>query len=124
MSGHPTAPSPWQQSLKTLKRSQQPQEEAGVEVQPEAEEIAVTGEAVTEEAAPEPREAANKTRARIGIRTEVPGTRTSPRSAPAGSIGSMARELGFVLIDTTAHGETTRAQGRGTTETSLQELKL
>ena len=85
--------------------------------------------AVTEEAGPDPkeavsREAVSRAPPRIGTRTGVPDTRTTRHLVPAGSIGSMARELGFVLIDTTAHGETTRVQGRGTTETSLQELKL
>ena len=93
--------------------------------------IEVTAVAVpeTEEADPETKEArqaakeaANK--GPSGTRTGVPDTRTTRHLVPAGSIGSMARELGFVLIDTTAHGETTRVQGRGTTETSLQELKL
>ena len=52
------------------------------------------------------------------IRIEAPDIRTGPPVTPAGSIGSMGSLRGFVQTDTTAPGETTRAQDQGTTETS------
>ena len=79
--------------------------------------------AVKEEAEgirPEPKEA-GKMEVKVevrGVRIEAPDTRMGPHLMPAGSIGFMARLLGFVPTGTTAHGETTRAQGRGTTGTS------
>ena len=81
-------------------------------------------EAANEEAAearPEPKEAV-KMEVR-GVRIEAPDTRTTLPAMPAGSIGSMGKELGFVRIVTTALGETLRAQGRDTTETSSPALK-
>ena len=58
--------------------------------------MAVKEEAET--ARPEPKEAG---RVEVkGVRTVAPDTRTTLPGTPAGSIGSMARELGFVLTDT------------------------
>ena len=86
--------------------------------------MAVKEEAVT--ARPEPKEAGEphqETKMEVktevkGVRTEVPDTRTGLPVTPAGSIGSMGSLRGFVQTDTTAPGETTRAQDQGTTETS------
>ena len=83
----------------------------------------VTGEAPEEEAGPEPKEAGPKEAVKE-IRIEAPGIRMGPPVTPAGSIGFMGRLLGFVLTGTTAHGETTRARGRGTTETLSPALIL
>ena len=74
-------------------------------------------EAANEEAAearPEPKEAV-KMEVR-GVRTEAPDIRTTLPAMPAGSIGSMGKELGFVLIDIIVPGETTRVQDQDTTE--------
>ena len=74
-------------------------------------------EAANEEAAearPEPKEAV-KMEVR-GVRIEAPDTRTTLPAMPAGSIGSTGKELGFVLIDITVPGETTRVQDQDTTE--------
>ena len=57
------------------------------------------------------------------IRIEALDTRTGPPVTPAGSIGFMARVLGFVLIATVVLGGITRVQDPDTIETSLQELK-
>ena len=57
------------------------------------------------------------------IRIEAPDTRTGPPITPAGSIGSMARVLGFVLTVIAVLGGITRVQDPDTIETLSQELK-
>ena len=60
------------------------------------------------------------------VRVRVVGvhaTQTNPHKKPVDYIGNSERELGHVLTDIDAHGETTRAPGHAMTET-LEQLKL
>ena len=76
------------------------------------------------EAGPEPAEAGTSQEAETNQeagkvdQVEAPDTPISPHLQPVQSTGNLGNPPGCVLTDTTAPGETTRAQDQGTTETS------